>query len=125
MLVLLDEHLDALTQELLAEEMAMLVVEGEQTVAACFLHFVLDLPSHACGGGALPGGEAEDMRLRELQLLRQLVGLLEILIALAGKACDNIGADRHSRYKPFGCADDRLVARALIAAGHAAQHCIR
>src|ERR1700730_4691952 len=63
-LVLLDEHLDAHAHKLLAKEAAMLVIEGEQSLTTCFLYLVLDLPSPACGGGSLPGGEAEDVCLR-------------------------------------------------------------
>ncbi len=49
MLALFDQDLDSLAQELLSETAAMFLIQGEETLAACFLDFVFDLPAHTCG----------------------------------------------------------------------------
>src|SRR2546421_824191 len=102
----------------------MLLVESKETFAARFLDFILDLALHARRRGSLPGRETEDVRFGELQICRELIGLLKVAVAFAGEAGYDIGADGDAWDQLAGSGDNRLVARAVIAAGHAAGNVI-
>src|SRR5216684_4896320 len=103
----------------------MFLVEFEQSLAASLFHFVFDLPLHTSCGCPLARRETEDMGFGELQFASKLVSLFKVVVALAGEAGDNVGADSDTWNEPFGGSDDGGIARAVIAAGHAAQDRIR
>src|SRR6266487_1554402 len=65
------------------------------------------------------------MRFGECEFLSKLVGLLEIFVAFAREAGDDIGADGNAGNESFGSCNDGLVTTAVVAAGHAAQNSIR
>src|SRR5579885_1814126 len=125
MLELLDKHLRRLADKLLTELLAMLVITIKQALAAGLLHFFFDLIAHTGRWRTLARREAENVRFRKGQLASQLVRLLKIVVALARKAGDNIGANGDAGYLLVHCCDDCMVTGAIVATGHFAWNIVR
>src|SRR6266542_6826173 len=47
-LVLFNQDRYCQSQKLLAEEATVLIIQGEQALAACLLHIIFDLATHTC-----------------------------------------------------------------------------
>src|SRR5581483_1888458 len=118
MLELLDKHLRRLADKLLTELLAILVVKIKQALAAGLLHFFFYLIAHTGRWRTLARRETENVRFRKGQLASHLVRLLKIVVALAGKARDNIGANGDARNLSLNGCDDGMVTVAAVAAGH-------
>jgi hypothetical protein len=99
-----------------------LVENVQQPLVALLLHLLGQLTGQLRRRRVPPFRVPKDERLIELRLLKQRHRLLKVVVGLAGKPDNDIGADAHARLDTTQLVDDAEVALPRVAAVHGLEH---
>src|ERR1043166_5700089 len=119
-----DQDLEPLTDTVAVLPRSNFVNHAQEARVALFFDFLRNLIRHGRSGRVAADGVFEDESVIKIDFARERKSLLEIGLALAGKADDEIGGHAHLRLNLAQLVDDPEKSFARVAAVHEFKHAV-